>query len=171
VKDPVFTSQGGNPTETLPAREVFHEIQTALRPLVTHVQTREQVDDLLQSLDRIRYDVPLTEMIITLLIAITDTKQASGHLVRPFTTPQSSGTRDAPGHNVSQVLRKADPLVEVARPLNGDGTTSSKRKISVSSLSRRKRGVAVLCATKRGTTAQPAHSDGCNGIAPNVMSQ
>ncbi|KAJ7097420.1 hypothetical protein C8R44DRAFT_643579, partial [Mycena epipterygia] len=42
-------------TETLPAREVFHEIQTAIRPLMTHVQTREQVDDLLQSLDAIRY--------------------------------------------------------------------------------------------------------------------
>ncbi|KAJ7936296.1 hypothetical protein B0H13DRAFT_1589675, partial [Mycena leptocephala] len=36
--------------------EVFHEIQTAIRPLMTHVQTREQVDDLLQSLGRIRYD-------------------------------------------------------------------------------------------------------------------
>ncbi|KAJ6466082.1 hypothetical protein DFH09DRAFT_905465, partial [Mycena vulgaris] len=44
-----------NPTETLPAREVFHEIQTAIRPLMAHVQTREQVDDLLHSLDAIRY--------------------------------------------------------------------------------------------------------------------
>ncbi|KAF7361212.1 hypothetical protein MSAN_01153300 [Mycena sanguinolenta] len=58
AKDLTFTSQdSGNPTETLPAREVFHEIQAAIRPLVTHAQTREQVDDLLQSLDRIRYGV------------------------------------------------------------------------------------------------------------------
>ncbi|KAJ7785372.1 hypothetical protein DFH07DRAFT_698297, partial [Mycena maculata] len=41
-------------TETLPAREVFHEIQTAIRPLMTHVETREQVDDLLRNLDQIR---------------------------------------------------------------------------------------------------------------------
>ncbi|KAJ7111207.1 hypothetical protein C8R46DRAFT_870448, partial [Mycena filopes] len=41
-------------TETLPAREVFHEIQTAIRPLMAHVETREQVDDLLRNLDGIR---------------------------------------------------------------------------------------------------------------------
>ncbi|KAJ7218949.1 hypothetical protein C8J57DRAFT_1095387, partial [Mycena rebaudengoi] len=40
-------------TETLPALEVFHEVQTALRPLVAHLQTREQVDSLLQSLNAI----------------------------------------------------------------------------------------------------------------------
>ncbi|KAJ7778921.1 hypothetical protein B0H16DRAFT_1300474 [Mycena metata] len=43
-----------HPTETLPARDVFHEIQTAIRPLMAHVETREQVDDLLRNLDGIR---------------------------------------------------------------------------------------------------------------------
>ncbi|KAF7360034.1 hypothetical protein MVEN_00731200 [Mycena venus] len=43
-----------HPTETLPAREVFHDIQAAIRPLMTHVETREQVEDLIRSLDSIR---------------------------------------------------------------------------------------------------------------------
>ncbi|KAJ7465199.1 hypothetical protein FB451DRAFT_1179375 [Mycena latifolia] len=41
-------------TETLPAREVFHEVQAAIRPLMAHVETREQVADLLRNLDGIR---------------------------------------------------------------------------------------------------------------------
>ncbi|KAJ7681855.1 hypothetical protein DFH06DRAFT_907492, partial [Mycena polygramma] len=41
-------------TETLGAREVFHEIQSAVRPLMSRVETREQVDDLIRSLDGIR---------------------------------------------------------------------------------------------------------------------
>ncbi|KAJ6571141.1 hypothetical protein B0H19DRAFT_904651, partial [Mycena capillaripes] len=44
-----------HPTETLPAREVFHEIQAAVLPLMAHVETREQVDDLIRSIDNIRY--------------------------------------------------------------------------------------------------------------------
>ncbi|KAJ7275684.1 hypothetical protein C8J57DRAFT_1061696 [Mycena rebaudengoi] len=47
------TSHSAYATETLPAREVFHEVQTALRLLVAHLQTREQVDSLLQSLNAI----------------------------------------------------------------------------------------------------------------------
>lgn len=42
------------PTETLPARQVFHEIQVAIQPLMTHVETREQVEELLRSLNNIR---------------------------------------------------------------------------------------------------------------------
>jgi hypothetical protein len=41
-------------TETLGAREVFYEIQSAIRPLMTHAETREQVDNLLRSIDGIR---------------------------------------------------------------------------------------------------------------------
>ncbi|KAJ7258000.1 hypothetical protein C8J57DRAFT_1073960 [Mycena rebaudengoi] len=42
-------------TETLPAREVFHEIQAAIRPLMSHIQTREQVSDFIQNLDSFQY--------------------------------------------------------------------------------------------------------------------
>ncbi|KAJ6502043.1 hypothetical protein C8R45DRAFT_607727 [Mycena sanguinolenta] len=56
AKDPFFTSKPDNATETLPAREVFHEVQAAMRPLLTHTQTREQVDDLLNRLDKIRHE-------------------------------------------------------------------------------------------------------------------
>ncbi|KAJ7690276.1 hypothetical protein B0H17DRAFT_936277 [Mycena rosella] len=43
-------------TETLPAREVFHEVQAAIRPLMAHVETREQVADLIHSLNSIRQE-------------------------------------------------------------------------------------------------------------------
>ncbi|KAJ6469917.1 hypothetical protein C8R45DRAFT_837026, partial [Mycena sanguinolenta] len=37
-------------TETVPARDVFHNVQAAMRPLIAGIQTREQVTDLIQSL-------------------------------------------------------------------------------------------------------------------------
>ncbi|KAJ7128294.1 hypothetical protein C8R46DRAFT_1015544, partial [Mycena filopes] len=37
-------------TQTVPAREVFHNVQAALRPLMAGVQTREQVADLVHGL-------------------------------------------------------------------------------------------------------------------------
>ncbi|KAJ7750638.1 hypothetical protein B0H16DRAFT_1318601 [Mycena metata] len=54
AKKTLHTPVTARPTETLPARDVFHEIQTAIRPLMAHVETREQVDDLLRNLDGIR---------------------------------------------------------------------------------------------------------------------
>ncbi|KAJ7208120.1 hypothetical protein B0H12DRAFT_1279602, partial [Mycena haematopus] len=37
-------------TQTVPARDVFHNVQAAIRPLIANIQTREQVTDLIQSL-------------------------------------------------------------------------------------------------------------------------
>lgn len=47
------TSHAATPpprTQTLPARAVFHDVQAAIRPLMAGVQTTEQVEDLVQSL-------------------------------------------------------------------------------------------------------------------------
>ncbi|KAJ7200639.1 hypothetical protein GGX14DRAFT_397044 [Mycena pura] len=38
-------------TQTVPARDVFHNVQAAIRPLIAGIQTREQVSDLIQSLE------------------------------------------------------------------------------------------------------------------------
>ncbi|KAJ7798092.1 hypothetical protein B0H14DRAFT_2530602 [Mycena olivaceomarginata] len=40
-------------TQTVPARDVFHNVQAAIRPLIAGIQTREQVADLLDSLGRL----------------------------------------------------------------------------------------------------------------------
>jgi hypothetical protein len=37
-------------TQTIPARTVFHEAQVAIRPLLSAVQTQEQLDALVDSL-------------------------------------------------------------------------------------------------------------------------
>ncbi|KAJ7181501.1 hypothetical protein C8R43DRAFT_869384, partial [Mycena crocata] len=41
-------------TQTVPARDVFHNVQAAIRPLIAGIQTREQVSDLIQSLQDLR---------------------------------------------------------------------------------------------------------------------
>lgn len=41
-------------TQTLPAREIFHEAQEALRPLVSSVHTEEELDNLLRRLNDLR---------------------------------------------------------------------------------------------------------------------
>ena len=43
------------PTDTISARTVFHETQAALRGLTTHIQTQEQMDDLLERLNHLEY--------------------------------------------------------------------------------------------------------------------
>ncbi|KAF8152746.1 hypothetical protein K438DRAFT_1512998, partial [Mycena galopus ATCC 62051] len=40
---------------TVPARDVFHNVQAAIRPLIAGIQTREQVIDLIQSLENLQY--------------------------------------------------------------------------------------------------------------------
>ncbi|KAJ7112254.1 hypothetical protein C8R44DRAFT_632164, partial [Mycena epipterygia] len=40
-------------TQTVPARDVFHNVQAAIRPLIAGIQTREQVHDLIQSLEEL----------------------------------------------------------------------------------------------------------------------
>jgi hypothetical protein len=45
--------QGVLPTQTVDAREVYHEAQAALKPLLNGVQTKEELDELLQDLDQI----------------------------------------------------------------------------------------------------------------------
>ncbi|KAF5383675.1 hypothetical protein D9615_003671 [Tricholomella constricta] len=42
------------PTQTVPARTVYHEANAALRPLTSAVQTQEQLDELLDDLDELR---------------------------------------------------------------------------------------------------------------------
>lgn len=42
------------PTQTIGSRTVFHEAQTALRPLLANIQTQEQLDNLVDKLDDIR---------------------------------------------------------------------------------------------------------------------
>ncbi|KAJ7906429.1 hypothetical protein B0H13DRAFT_2194221, partial [Mycena leptocephala] len=37
-------------TQTIPARDVFHNVQAAIRPLIAGIQTREQVSELIRSL-------------------------------------------------------------------------------------------------------------------------
>lgn len=52
------TSQETTPppqTQTVPARDVFHNVQAAIRPLIAGIQTREQVADLLDSLGKLQY--------------------------------------------------------------------------------------------------------------------
>ncbi|KIJ08366.1 hypothetical protein PAXINDRAFT_88940 [Paxillus involutus ATCC 200175] len=46
--------QGVLPTQTVDAREVYHEAQAALKPLLNGVQTKEELDELLQDLDQIQ---------------------------------------------------------------------------------------------------------------------
>jgi hypothetical protein len=41
-------------TQTVPARDVFHNVQAAIRPLIAGIQTREQVSDLIQSLGELQ---------------------------------------------------------------------------------------------------------------------
>ncbi|KAJ7784244.1 hypothetical protein B0H16DRAFT_1296332 [Mycena metata] len=79
--------QSSNPTETLPAREVYHEIQTAIRPFMAHVHTREQVDELLGSLNNIRYVAQTPGFPNTSLTTSTsqDMKQRNGRLAKRFT--------------------------------------------------------------------------------------
>ncbi|KAJ7615824.1 hypothetical protein FB45DRAFT_757565 [Roridomyces roridus] len=55
TKEPTLSKKSSSATETLPARDVFHEIQSSLRPLLNGVETREQVDELLSSLGEIMY--------------------------------------------------------------------------------------------------------------------
>ena len=42
------------PTLTIAARTVFHEAQTAIRPLIAGIQTQEQLDALLNSFQEIQ---------------------------------------------------------------------------------------------------------------------
>jgi len=41
-------------TQTLPARTIFHETQMAIKPLLTHVQTQRDLDELLSDLEDLR---------------------------------------------------------------------------------------------------------------------
>ena len=49
-----FTSPVTQPTTTLGARTVYHEAQAALRPLLTNVQTQEQLDTLIEHISDIQ---------------------------------------------------------------------------------------------------------------------
>ncbi|KAF8210782.1 hypothetical protein K438DRAFT_1529699, partial [Mycena galopus ATCC 62051] len=42
-------------TQTVPARDVFHNVQTAIQPLIAGIQMCEQVTDLIQSLENLQY--------------------------------------------------------------------------------------------------------------------
>ncbi|KAG2158739.1 uncharacterized protein EDB93DRAFT_1100367 [Suillus bovinus] len=42
------------PTQTIGAREVYHETHAALKPLINGVHTKEDLDELLQDLDELR---------------------------------------------------------------------------------------------------------------------
>ena len=46
---------GSLPTKTLNAREVYHEAQEALKPLLNGVITQEDLDDLKEELSELRY--------------------------------------------------------------------------------------------------------------------
>ena len=41
-------------TQTIGAREVYHETHAALKPLINGIQTKEDLDELLQDLDELR---------------------------------------------------------------------------------------------------------------------
>ncbi|KAJ6571664.1 hypothetical protein B0H19DRAFT_905626, partial [Mycena capillaripes] len=42
-------------TQTLPARNVFHNVQSSIRPLIAGIQTQEHVAELIQSLETLQY--------------------------------------------------------------------------------------------------------------------
>ena len=42
------------PTQTIPARTVFHEANAALAPLINRIQTQEQLTELLDELQELR---------------------------------------------------------------------------------------------------------------------
>ncbi|KAJ6566610.1 hypothetical protein B0H19DRAFT_1257811 [Mycena capillaripes] len=44
-------------TQTPPAHDVFHNVQSAIHPLIAGIQTQEQVADLIQSLETLQYVV------------------------------------------------------------------------------------------------------------------
>lgn len=43
------------PTQTIGAREVYHKTHAALKPLINGIHTKEDLDELLQDLDELRY--------------------------------------------------------------------------------------------------------------------
>lgn len=51
----VQTTSTPIPTQTIGSRTVFHGAQMALRPLLNNIQTQEQLDDLMDKLDGIRF--------------------------------------------------------------------------------------------------------------------
>lgn len=50
-KNPLQSSQ--RPTDTIPMRTIHHECQAAIRETTAHIQTREQLDELLTQVDDI----------------------------------------------------------------------------------------------------------------------
>ncbi|TEB18462.1 hypothetical protein FA13DRAFT_1803470 [Coprinellus micaceus] len=54
LQPPMPTQPAPPPTQTLPAREIFHETQAAIRPLVNAVRTQEELDDLLDTIQHVR---------------------------------------------------------------------------------------------------------------------
>lgn len=42
------------PTTTLPAREVLHSAEAALRPILNRIRTQEELNDLLNDIDNLR---------------------------------------------------------------------------------------------------------------------
>jgi len=54
MSNPLEMREKPRPTEVVNARTVFHEAQGALRPLLTKIQTYEELDDLMTKLDNIR---------------------------------------------------------------------------------------------------------------------
>ena len=43
------------PTDTIPMHTIHHECQAAIREITAHIQTREQLDELLTQVDDIAY--------------------------------------------------------------------------------------------------------------------
>ncbi|KAJ7205782.1 hypothetical protein GGX14DRAFT_397480 [Mycena pura] len=50
-------------TQTIPGRDVFHNVQAAIRPLIAGIQTREQVSDLIHSLQDLQSRTHLLSLI------------------------------------------------------------------------------------------------------------
>ncbi|KAK7012425.1 hypothetical protein R3P38DRAFT_2790684 [Favolaschia claudopus] len=99
--DKLLTVNPSPATQTLPAREIFHEIQTAIRPLMNHVHTREEVDDLLNRLDQIRDEGDQQ----TYRATIHDPR-AVHHKGRPRTQRLSGGTEGRPQGGGGQAAKR-----------------------------------------------------------------
>ena len=56
------------PTDTISARTVFHEANAAIRSLTAHIQTQEQMDDLLKKLNHLSYGLILVYFILFLIL-------------------------------------------------------------------------------------------------------
>ncbi|KAJ7159150.1 hypothetical protein C8R43DRAFT_882102, partial [Mycena crocata] len=81
-------------TQTVPARDVFHDVQTAICLLIAGVQTREQVSELIQSLQDLQY----SEQIVAPPIITHKGRPRSTHITNAREGRQRGGGASGKSH-------------------------------------------------------------------------